>query len=391
MRAVPHGGGEGNLHLLSARERTEPEMSTKLTVETDVLEMPLDIGGSQRHRKSRGAGRNLLIDSLAGLGPTTLLELVEAEPRRKSRRLTLPLDLILVVVLRTLLEAALTSKLLNNKLGAVLLQVLGHPLVVDGDLHELELLVTDHHGSLLEGLTILAVGITPADVLVRSLLQVVLDVMEGMLGDVPNTAIGMLPHGSRVGFELTSKQLDNGGLSGTVGTDASHTRGERAADSNTGNLRAAGRRVGEDDIVHLDDGFALAGNTLQISRFREAEFQGGSLELKVGLGLGDLLHKLSQVTLEEPELEVLNLDDVRAHTLQEPTVVRHDNARHVLEIIEVVLDPLHVDNIQMIRRFIEQKDISLLEHSAGDGELHTPATRQVRDGALEHELGESDR
>jgi hypothetical protein len=46
-------------------------------------------------------------------------------------------------------------------------------------------------------------------------------VVERMLGNVTNATIGMLPHSTRafIGFELTSQQLNHGGLTSTIFTN----------------------------------------------------------------------------------------------------------------------------------------------------------------------------
>jgi hypothetical protein len=50
--------------------------------------------------------------------------------------------------------------------------------------------------------------------------------MEGVLGDVGDTQVGVLPHHPVGGLCLTGQHLDEGGLASAVGANASHTGGQ---------------------------------------------------------------------------------------------------------------------------------------------------------------------
>ena len=68
------------------------------------------------------------------------------------------------------------------------------------------------HGNLLETLLVLTRLVAPADVLVGSLVEVVLNVVECVLGDVGDTETRVLPDEAGLGEELTSEELDHGRL-----------------------------------------------------------------------------------------------------------------------------------------------------------------------------------
>ena len=50
-----------------------------------------------------------------------------------------------------------------------------------------------------------------------------LDVVERVLRDVPNSRIGMLPHGTGSRLDLAREALDQGGLARAVRADAGHS------------------------------------------------------------------------------------------------------------------------------------------------------------------------
>ena len=62
-----------------------------------------------------------------------------------------------------------------------------------------------------------------------------------------------------------------------------------------------------------------------------------------------------------------------------------------LETDEVVLEPSDVDNIQVVSGLIEQEDVGLEEHGAGQCELHLPTTREGANGLSLSLVRETDR
>lgn len=64
--------------------------------------------------------------------------------------------------------------------------------------------------------------------LVGSLFEVLLHVVEGVLGDIGDAQVGVLPHHTVLGLGLAREQLDDGGLAGAIGAHAGHAGVEAA-------------------------------------------------------------------------------------------------------------------------------------------------------------------
>ena len=126
-----------------------------------------------------------------------------------------------------------------------------------------------------------------------------------------------------VGLELAGEQLDHGRLARAVGADARRTGRERDAHGDAGQLRLGRVGVGEVDVGHLHDMLALGGDALERARLREAHDELGRLELEVGHEVGHVLGRdLGQVALERVELELVDLDHVRADEVEHLVRVR---------------------------------------------------------------------
>ena len=78
------------------------------------------------------------------------------------------------------------------------------------------------------------------------------------------------------------------------------------------------------------------------------------------------------------QLAVLIVDDPGAHMVQEATVVRHHHAGHVRQVGQVVLQPRHILDVQVVGGLIQQHDVSLHQHGTG---CTTPGNR-IRIAAL---------
>ena len=70
------------------------------------------------------------------------------------------------------------------------------------------------------------------DVLGRGQVEVLLDVVEGVLGKVGHTRVGVLPDGAAAWQELAREELDERGLASSVGTSDGDTGGERHVQRN---------------------------------------------------------------------------------------------------------------------------------------------------------------
>ena len=87
--------------------------------------------------------------------------------------------------------------------------------------------------------------------------RVLLDVVERVLRDVPNSRIGMLPHGTGSGLDLARQTFDQCGFARAVRPDASDTTGEGHLDRSFFNRNFLVPRVLEGHVDDLDEGLAL--------------------------------------------------------------------------------------------------------------------------------------
>ena len=73
-----------------------------------------------------------------------------------------------------------------------------------------------------------------------------------------------------------------------------------------------------------------------------------------------------------------------ADVVKEARVVGDDDAGDSGQVSQVVLQPCHIGDIQVIGGLIQQQDISIPQHGSGKRELHLPPTRQAGNGLLPH-------
>ena len=150
----------------------------------------------------------------------------------------------------------------------------------------------------------------------------VIDMGESVLLDVGNTDVLVLVDLTSSGDKLTSENVDQGGLAGTVGTNDGNTGTERALEGDVGDLRLGGTGVLEGHLGGTENGLGLGLDTLEETGLGEGELNLGCAKLEVGLGLGVLLDELGQVALVGLELKVtLVVDDVLADAVEEARVV----------------------------------------------------------------------
>ena len=150
------------------------------------------------------------------------------------------------------------------------------------------------------------------------------------------------------------------------------------------------RRVGERDVLGLEDGLGARLDALERARHGERELHLRVVDREVGLGHGALLDELVEVARVALQAHVLVVDHVREHLVEELGVVRHDERRDVLALRarEEVAEPLLLLDVQVVRRLVEEQEIGVQEHGARERELHLPATRQVADGLVDELLRE---
>ena len=135
----------------------------------------------------------------------------------------------------------------------------------------------------LETLLILAILVAPADILVGRLVEVTLQVVERVLGNVTDADTLVLPHSAAplIRLNFASKALDHRRFPGAVAADTGDTRRQRYTHRDTGDGRLAVARVRERDIVHLKQGTTLRFDTRKHRRLGELELELGFTELKV--------------------------------------------------------------------------------------------------------------
>eukprot|EP00051_Salpingoeca_urceolata_P026343 m.476960 g.476960 ORF g.476960 m.476960 type:complete len:1145 (-) comp20711_c0_seq1:131-3565(-) len=380
---VPGGCGEHDLDLLAAREGRHARVGAVLAVETDVFEVLLDVGLGEGLHLGALAG----VDRLAVLAKAELVELLAAHPHVRVHRLLDKLDLVLDARLAL---AATASEALNDAL-----LLLGVALAVDVRAHKglealLLLLLGELHAGEVEAFLVLAALKAPANVLVGRLAEMHLNVGKGVLGDEVDNDVGVLPHGAGARGEDAGEELDHGRLAGAVDTEAGDAARERDLDGNAAERGRVVAGVGKADVLHLHEGLALGLDALEKRRLGKVKLLLALLELKVRLGVGVALDKRREVALGDVELKVLDLDNVRGAVFEETGVVADHDAGDVLEAVEVVLDPLDVEDVQMVGGLVHEQNVGLLEHGAREGELHAPTTRERRDAVVDHLLGKAD-
>lgn len=387
VRSLPRASSQDNLDTLTTGQTLHTRVGNQLSVETEVLAVSLNLLSDQRTEltgsesllhvdlgdqllvrgQQLGTGQPLVVSGHHGHLTLVLLAGVLNQRERA---------LVLVRVLE--LSAGVDTD--DTTLGAVDTEDLpGSLLVILGD---------DLVGSV-HGLTVLTSLETPLDVLGWGLVKVVVDVGEGVLLDVGNTDVLVCPNLTSGGNQLTRKNVDDGGLASTVGTNDSNTRTERALEGDVCDLGLACAGVLEGHLAGTQDSLGLGLDTLEETGLREGELHLRSTKLEVGLSSGVLADELLQVALVGLELETLVVDDVLADAVEEARVMRDDDgsARRVLQVL---LEPLDVLHIQVVGRLVEQQDIGVLEDSTAQGELHLPTTRKGGDSTVHHVVGEAE-
>lgn len=391
MGALPRAGSEDNLDTLTTGETAHAGVRDKLGIETEVGAVRLNLLADKGTELTRGK-RLLHID----IGNHLLMrgkELGTGQPgvvggHHWHPALVLHADVLAegerALVLVGVLELSTGVDTDDTALSALNLEDLVHRVLISlGD----DLVGTIH------GLTILTRLETPLDVLGRSAVEVIIDVSESVLLNVGDTDVLVLVDLTGGGNELTSEDVDEGGLASTVGADDGNTRSERALESDVGDLGLAGTRVLERHLSGTENGLGLGLDTLEETGLRERELDLGGTELIVRLGSGVALDELSKVTSVALKLEALVVDNVLADVVEEAAVVG-DNDGSARGVDEILLKPLDVLHIQMVGGFVEKKNIGSLEDGTAQSQLHLPATGKGRNVILDHvrakaELGEA--
>lgn len=317
--------------------------------------------GEERTREET-EGTHLLLEP-------TLDEVVPGQPNVLGRRKALERALVLV----TLLELLAVDDVLDRPLDA---------LDDDGRavLHLLLLLLRKRPVRLGELLEILARLVALEHVLERGETEVVIDVVEScddakrksasrstkrrrrpeeegrtVLSDVSNDQVGVLPDFSTlVRLGLSDEKLDEGTLSGSVGSEDGDTGREGDLKRDVVQLGRRGSGVLEPNVTHLHERLLLGLDSVEERGVGELEevVVGGS-ELVVRLGLGDVLDERLEVSRVSLDLEAVKVKDVGRDVVEEARVVcgrtrtrsarvrqskRGKNARETMMDVQVVSD-----------------------------------------------------
>ncbi len=264
---------------------------------------------------------------------TTLDEVVTGNPDVLRRRETLERYLVLVGLLELLpvddlVDDALLA--LNDDVGTLL--------------HLSSLLLGDDAIGLLHLLEILSGLVTPEHVLEGSLVEMVIDVVESVLGDVTDDQVRMLPGlTAPVGLQVTDEELDESRLSGTVRSEDGNTGRQGDLKGDVVELLDIRCGVLEANLapsvtvnicmglpskinLHLHEGLLLGLDTLKERGVGELELVVLSgLERVVRLGLRHLLDELLKVTAIPAELEAVQVEYVGDGVVEETRVVRNDD------------------------------------------------------------------
>ena len=114
-------------------------------------------------------------------------------------------------------------------------------------------------------------------------------------------------------------------------------------------------------------------NPLELALQRFAAFAGHLLLLLHALGL--LLEPRGVVALPGNAFAPVEFKNPACHVVEEVTVVRHGNHR-ALVLRQVLFEPVDALGIQVVRRFVEQQHVGLLQEQAAECHAATFATAQ---------------
>jgi hypothetical protein len=157
----------------------------------------------------------------------------------------------------------------------------------------------------------------------RGQVEVVINVVESVLGNVSDDQVRVLPDfSSLVGLGLSDEELDEGRLSGSVGSENGDTRRERDLERDVVELLDGRGRVLEGNVTHFHERLFLGLDTIEERGVGEGEvvvLEG--VELVVGLGLGNVLDELVEVTGVTLDLELVQVEDIGTDVVEETRVV----------------------------------------------------------------------
>jgi len=246
----------------------------------------------------------------------------------------------------------------------------------------------------------------------------------GVLAEVSEFELGVVDNGTFGGGELMGQELEEGGLSSSVGThDSDSGRGQDVeGDGVVEDEVTSGDVVAETNVLKVDEGDVFRGGGISFGLFeggrrREGELGGErDLLLVVSLGPSSLVDDHSSqwagrrgiLVLEQEFFDVfvflLIFEDLllfegfephgvvvdllvfhqqhgSTHVLQELTIVRHQEERTFVTT-ESVFQPQHGREIEMVGGFVEKQEVGFDEESHTEGNSHLETSGKRADELL---------
>lgn len=209
----PHGCRNDNLDLLSTGKTANLVMLSDIRIQADILKvLANDVGLELTETKTLSSGF-LVVKLLNQLRKALLQKGLAGDSSVPARKEVLPLNL----VLKTLLRLLTTDDALNLTLSFSVAH-LKHGL------HLNQVLVCEDTGGLHVGLSIVTILVTPDEILQWGLLEMHLNVLQGVLSDISNTEIRMFLNSSRLRNKFAHQDTNERTLSCTVGALDSDAR-----------------------------------------------------------------------------------------------------------------------------------------------------------------------
>mmetsp|Transcript_29452 Transcript_29452/g.61678 ORF Transcript_29452/g.61678 Transcript_29452/m.61678 type:complete len:939 (-) Transcript_29452:64-2880(-) len=399
VRLHPHARREHDLNLLPARKRRDLGVGPELSLKVEAVQVLLNVELGQL--LCRDATR-LEGDALIHLHHQLLQRWPDVVLRPLLVAVVSPLHAQKRVLChpRVVVNRVLAADELHLVLVSFLSLTPRAQLLDLADLlpNQLLLILRELEEVLGLALAVHAAREAPLEVADWRLLEVVLNVVESVLSDVREAHVrvarDLAPALALVRLELADKHLDHGGLAGSVDANDGDTRRHGDLDGDVVQRVSVAGRVAVRAVDHLHERLGLGGDTLKHARVGEREGDVLALEAVVSRRLGDQLHELRKVALVHLELAVLLVvNAILGDVVKEDGVVRHDHGGDLLlrEILDVLGQPRDAVHVDMVGRLVEQQQLGLLEHGAGERQAHAPATRERTDRAVDEDVSEGAR
>ena len=416
----PHRCGQHQTRLLSPGHSLDLAHGEVL-VDSELLQVQTDLLLGQRPEVHARLHRLELLVKVANHLHDVLVLLHE-------RRDGLPLGvLVLAAAPSALVEQGLAALLATDDLADV------------AALHRLlELILGEVVRRPLGDLLVAAQVEAVLQVLQRRVFDALLEVVHGVLRDVREAQVMVLPHlpDALVGRELADQQLHQGRLARAVGADERCSRILRDLHVGVGENLAVGAGVGERHLFHVHHALVPGLDALQRAGLGEANGLDVS-RLVVADGVKGVLHRSRRFTSGRPvliqrrqrgdrravshlgevgvatdaldlldgvvrrrqrgdnlglealkileahgvvgQVLIVEVNDVGEDVREEVVVVRHQADGGVREGLEVVGEPGDRGGVQVVGGLVEEQDLGVPEHRPRDGQLHPPPSGERLD------------